>query len=103
MSAKLVVLYGPPVDPETSDAYFSDSHIALVKAVPGLRSAAVSAGPIGTPDGPAPYHRVGSYTWDSMEELQSALNSQEGAAAAGDLANFATGGATLLLFEEQDV
>jgi uncharacterized protein (TIGR02118 family) len=103
MSAKLVVLCGPPTDPDAFDAYFKGSHVPLVKAVPGLRSATASAGPIGTPNGPAPYHRVGSYRWDSIKELRSALQSQEGSAAAADLAKFATGGATLLIFEEQYV
>ena len=32
-----------------------------------------------------------------------ATSSAEGGAAAGDLANFATGGATLLVFEDRDV
>jgi hypothetical protein len=34
-----------------------------------------------------------------MDEFQEALHSPEGQAAAGDLAGFATGGATLLVGE----
>jgi uncharacterized protein (TIGR02118 family) len=40
-------------------------------------------------------------TFDSMAELQQGLSSPEGTAAAADIANFATGGAVLLTFEEQ--
>lgn len=103
MSAKLLVLYGPPTDPQAFDDYYFGTHLPLVKAVPGLVSAASNDGPVGAPGGPAPYYRVSSYTWSSMAELQDGLASPEGGAAAGDLPNFATGGATLLVFDEQDV
>jgi len=42
-------------------------------------------------------------TFDSMADLQQGLSSPEGTAAAADIANFATGGAVLLTFEEQPV
>lgn len=103
MSAKLLVLYGQPTDPAAFDAHFTDQHLPLVKVVPGMQSARASTGPVGTPDGPSPYYRVATYTWSTVEELQQGLGSPQGAAAAGDLANFATGGATLLVFEDEEV
>ena len=42
-------------------------------------------------------------TFDSMADLQQGLSSPEGTADAADIANFATGGAVLLTFEEQPV
>lgn len=103
MTAKLVVLYGHPSDPEAFDSYYAGTHAAIAKAVPGLRSFTASVGPVGTPAGPADYHRVATLSWDTMADLQAALGSPEGGAAAGDLANFATGGATMLVYEDQDV
>lgn len=103
MTAKLLVLYGHPEDPNAFDSYYRETHIPLVKAVPDLRSITISAGPVGTPAGPSDVHRVATLTWDSIAELQAALGSPAGGEAAGDLANFASGGATLLVFEEQDV
>lgn len=103
MGAKLLVLYGPPTDPAAFDVHYRDVHLPLVKAVPGIQSAASSSGPVGSPTGPAPYHQVSAYTWASMAELQAGLRSAEGEAAAGDLPNFASGGATLLVFEEHEV
>jgi len=38
-----------------------------------------------------------------MNALQAALSSPEGQAAANDLANFATGGVTLMVVETQDL
>ena len=102
MTAKLLVLYGHPEDPEAFDSYYTTTHVPIAKAVPGLRSYTVSLGPVSTPAGPADYHRVATLTWDSMEDLQAALRPPEGGAAAGDIANFATGGATMLVYDDQD-
>jgi hypothetical protein len=38
-----------------------------------------------------------------VSELQQGLGSPEGAAAAADLPGFASGGATLLVFDEHEV
>lgn len=103
MVAKLVVLYGHPQDAEAFDTYYAHSHAPIAKAVPGMRSFAASVGPVGTPAGPSDYHRVVTMSWDSLTDLQAALATAEGGAAAGDLVNFATGGATMLIFEERDV
>jgi len=103
MVAKIVVLYGHPQDAEAFDSYYVNTHAPIAKAVPGLRSFTASVGPVGTPAGPSDYYRVATLSWDTMADLQAALSSAEGGAAAGDLANFATGGATLLVFEDRDV
>ena len=97
------MLYGPPTDPVAFDSYYTDHHLPLVKVVPGLEAAAASRGPVSTPDGPSLYYRVTTYTWATTEELQQGLGSPQGAAAAADLANFATGGVTLLVFEDEEV
>ena len=62
----------------------------------------VSAGPVMSPQGPAPYHLVAELSFDSMADLQAGLASPEGQAAAADLANFATGGVTLLTYDVRE-
>ena len=96
---KLVVAYGTPDDPAAFDQYYADTHIPLTEKIPDLRR--FEAGKVlGTPDGsPAPYYYIAELSFDSMEELQTALGSAEGQAAAGDLPNFASGGATLMIAE----
>jgi uncharacterized protein (TIGR02118 family) len=101
--AKAIVLYNPPADPAAFDAYYARTHTPLAKKIPRLRSLDVSTGPVFTPQGPAPYHLVAILGFDSMADLQAALGSPEGQAAVADLANFATGGATVLLYEHQGV
>ena len=92
------MLYNTPTDPAAFEAYYNDHHLPLVRAVPGLRAATRSAGPGGPSE-----HLVFTGTFDSMTDLQQGRSSPEGTAAAADMANFATGGAVLLTFEERPV
>jgi uncharacterized protein (TIGR02118 family) len=100
--ARLVALYNTPKDPAAFDSYYETTHVEIVQKVPGLRSIELSKGQIATPTGPASYHRVGTLRFDSMDDLQKALASPEGQAAAADVMNFATGGVTLLFFDTLD-
>jgi uncharacterized protein (TIGR02118 family) len=75
--------------------------IALkIKGVRRFETARVQGGAGG---GPVPYHRTADLYFDNGDALSQALNSQEGQAAAADLANFATGGVTLLVCDVQDL
>jgi uncharacterized protein (TIGR02118 family) len=102
--ASLVVLYKTPKDPAAFDKYYAEKHIALAKKIPGLRRYEISRGQIADPGNafsPA-VHLVANLVFDSMAAIQSGLASPEGQAAAGDLSNFATGGADLLMFDTKD-
>jgi uncharacterized protein (TIGR02118 family) len=96
---KLMVLYGAPADPAAFEEHYANTHGPLVDKIPGLRL--FEAGRVvGTPDGgDPPYYRVAELSFDSAEALQSAMSSPEGQATAGDLGNFASGGATLLIVD----
>jgi uncharacterized protein (TIGR02118 family) len=45
---------------------------------------------------------VATLVFDSMAAIQAGLGSPEGQAAAGDVPNFATGGADMLMFDSKD-
>jgi uncharacterized protein (TIGR02118 family) len=96
---KLVVAYGHPTDPDAFDQHYSTTHAPLAEKVPDLRR--FEAGKVlATPDGSqAPYYLIAELLFDDLESLQAALGSSEGQAAAGDVANFATGGATMMIAE----
>ena len=100
--ARIVALYNTPKDPASFDSYYETTHVRIAQKIPGLRSIELSKGPIATPAGPAPYHRVGTLRFDSMNDLQKALASPEGQATAADVMNFATGGVQLLFFDTMD-
>jgi uncharacterized protein (TIGR02118 family) len=97
--AKLLALYNQPTDTAAFDAYYEPTHVPMARKIPGLTNLEMSTSPVMTPQGPAPYYRVGVLTFDSMADLQAAFASPEGQAAAGDIPNFASGGATLLIFD----
>jgi uncharacterized protein (TIGR02118 family) len=54
------------------------------------------------PSQPAPY-LVAELDFESDKEMGAAFNSVEGKAAADDIANFATGGATMTHYEVNEV
>lgn len=101
--AKVIVLYNPPQDPAHFEHYYYKTHAPLACTIPGLRRYEVSHGPITTMQGPAPYHLIATLTFDSMADIQAALASPQGQAAAADLPNFATGGVTLLFMDSRDI
>jgi uncharacterized protein (TIGR02118 family) len=96
---KLVVLYGPPADPDAFERHYADTHTELATAVPGLRRFEAARG-IATPDGSdLPYQRIAELTFDDVEALQAGMASDEGQAAVNDIPNFATGGVTIFIAE----
>jgi uncharacterized protein (TIGR02118 family) len=98
--AQVLVLYNTPSDPAAFDRYYHHTHVPLANKIPGLRSNSISLGPVQALAGSAP-HLVAILNFDSMAALQAALASPEGAATAADLANFASGGATILIYDNK--
>ena len=99
--AKLIAMYKTPTDAKAFDDYYYSTHVPIAKKIPGLKGYEVSTGTIGTPAGESAYHLVATLSFDSMDALQQALGSPEGGAAAKDLANFATGGVELIVFDHK--
>ena len=100
--ATLLVLYKNPADPAAFDRYYFSTHVPLARKIPGLRRYEVSAGPITTPQGDAPYHLVATLSFDSLDAIRQALGSPEGQPAGGDLGNFAQAGVELLMFDSKE-
>jgi uncharacterized protein (TIGR02118 family) len=96
--AQLLVLYNTPADPTAFDRYYHHTHILLAQKIPGLRSYVISSGPVQALAGIAP-HLIAILNFDSLADLNAALASPEGQAAAADLSNFASGSATLLIYD----
>ncbi len=98
---QLTVLYGQPHDPAAFDRYYQETHAALAQKIPGLKGWVANKPASLNPQEPSPYYFIAEYYFENMAALQAALQSPEGQAAAGDLQNFATGGATLVAGEVQ--
>lgn len=96
---QLMALYGHPKDPAAFDRHYRENHVPLAKKLPGLTGYSANKPAAVSPEESSPYYLIADLYFESMIAFQSALQSPEGQAAAGDLANFADGGVTLLVGE----
>ena len=93
---KLTVLYGHPADPAAFESYYANTHLPLVAKMKGFEKAELTKF-LNAPDGSkAAHYRMAEFWFSNPEALQTTMGSPEGQATAADLANFATGGVTLL-------
>lgn len=94
---KVTVLYNEPTDPSAFEEYYFSTHLDIASKLPNVtrvETAKVAA----TPDGsPLPYYRVAEIWYQDVKTLQASMGSPEGEATVADLANFATGGAKVLI------
>jgi uncharacterized protein (TIGR02118 family) len=103
MAAHVLVLYNQPTDPAAFEAYYFGTHVPIAKRIPKLRSYTVNRGQLAPAGGTTPYFLVAILAFDSMADVQTGMTSPEGVAAGADVANFATGGASILMYETQEV
>ena len=90
------ITYGHPTDPEAFDSYYANTHVPIASRVPGVRQ--FFAGRCESFDGSEPdAYYVAELVFASREDAHAGFASPEGQAAAADLANFATGGAAMML------
>jgi uncharacterized protein (TIGR02118 family) len=100
MTVTLLALYGRPADPASWDQRYTEEHLPLAAAIPGLR-AQRAATVHGTAEGSeSPYYLVGELVFDDLEALQAGVGSPEGQAAATNFAQLAPPGSLLLVVEE---
>jgi len=98
---KLMVLYGHPTSAADFEKYYAEVHMAIAGQMKGVRRIELSR-VMGTPDGgAAPYYRVAELYFDDPEHMKSVMGSPEGQRTVADLANFATGGVTVVVAEVQ--
>ena len=100
--ALMLVLYKNPKNTEAFDKHYSSVHIPLAKKIPGLKKYDISKGPVGTPAGAGGVYLVAMLYFDSLDAIKAGLATPEGKAAAGDLANFADGGADLYFYDTKE-
>ncbi len=96
---KLSVLYGQPKDAAAFEKYYADTHMPLATKMQGVSKIEL-AKVVGTPDGRAPaFYRMADLYFNDADHLKRVMDTPEAKATVADLANFATGGVTVLIFE----
>jgi|ERR1041385_6769933 uncharacterized protein (TIGR02118 family) len=98
---KLIALYRKPTDVELFDKHYYDTHIPLIKKVPGLRKLEITK-ITGAPIGETKYHVMAEMYYDSVDAMNAANASPEGKASARDLMSFAADVVTLFFGEVKE-
>lgn len=83
MTARFLAVYETPADPGAFDRHYRETHIPLIRRLPGLRR---YTGRDVTALHGAPYYLVAELEWDTMDELRTAFATPEGRATAADAA-----------------
>ena len=99
---RLIVQYGTPADPAAFDEHYRSVHVGLAQAIPGLVRFTIGHGQSLDPSAPAPY-LVAELDFESAEAMAAGMGSEAGRAAGADVATFASGGATMVSFDVDDV
>jgi uncharacterized protein (TIGR02118 family) len=102
---RLLVLYGQPKDPAAFDKYYHETHIPIAKRMKGLKKWTIGKvqGTPGAGGKPSPFYYVADLYMESRADFEQLLASPEGQAAVADVPHYATGGATFLYTEVEDV
>lgn len=85
MSARFLVLWATPRDVEAFERHYSEVHVPLARALPGLRRYTLGRDARPVRGGEPPY-LVGELEWDDLASLQAAFASPEGQATSADMA-----------------
>ena len=85
--ARLLVLYERPGDPAHFADYFHNTHMPLVRRLPGLRSCSFGpAAPVGKAE--TKFFWVWEGVYDSVDAIRMSHGSPEGMAVMNDIPNF---------------
>lgn len=93
------VMYNAPADPQAFEDYYAATHMPIAQKIPMVEKIVLLKGVAG-PDGSAPaYYRMAQIYFADAATMAAAMATPEAQAATGDIANFATGGASVLIAE----
>ena len=96
---KITVLYGQPAQPEIFENYYAQTHLPLVADVQGIKRTELTLFALSA-DGSLPeYYRMAELYFDSKEQMDNVMSSSAAQIAVADIANFASGGAIVLVGE----
>ncbi len=95
---KLTVLYTKPSNPQEFDRYYKEVHTPLASKLPGLKKMEI-AKVLGSPFGESDYHLIANLYFDNLDNLKSAMSSDEGKVTAKDLKNFTDSPVQMMICE----
>jgi uncharacterized protein (TIGR02118 family) len=103
MTAKIVVLYTQPDDPDAFSRHYREQHMPLAHAIPGQDRPAETGLIVAEADGGEPlWYRVTELFFPDRATLDAGLASPEAQAATADYAKIAPPGSRILIQELDD-
>jgi uncharacterized protein (TIGR02118 family) len=99
---KFVALYGLPTDVAAFERHYAETHVPLAHQLPGIQRVETALILSPSPGEVATYYRIAELWFADIGQLQTAAASAEGQALEADVANFATGGVTLLVARAEE-
>ena len=104
-TARFLVLWGAPQDPDFFERHYREIHVPLVKKLPGVRRYTFSRNTVPVRGGD-PYYRIAEVDFDDITALRQAFATPEGRAAASDVNTLSsTAGAQVwsMIYELEDL
>lgn len=98
---KLIALYRKPENVAEFEQKYLETHLPLVRQVPGLRRVELDR-VTGAPRGEPEFYFIAALVFDDRASMDLALASPENAAAGKNLMSFARGLVTFAYAEEVD-
>jgi len=99
---KVLILFGDPEDSDKFDEHFDNTHQELLKSLPEVDQLIVNR-IAGVVVGDLSYYLIIELHFQSEQQMQNSLNSEQGQAMARDYAEFATGGTTILFCHSNSI
>src|SRR2546422_7978279 len=101
MTAKIIVLFGKPTDPQLFDKQYWYDHIPIAKQMPGLRKYTVHK-VVTAPRGVLASYQVAELEFHNTDSLKNAIASQAGKDSGRHGMKIATGGMTFFYAESKE-
>jgi 4-carboxymuconolactone decarboxylase len=95
---KVLAMYSPPKDPAHFKRYYEGTHLPLAAQLPGLISSRYSFAIEGM-ETSSPYFCIWEGEFASEGGMNAAIQSPAGQKVVADVANYATGGVTIIHYE----
>lgn len=96
---KLIALYKRPEDVDAFEQHYNETHMPLIALVPGISKTVVNTA-FGAPRGEPAYYKIAELWFNTREDFDRAMASDENRAAGKDLMSFARDLVTIVFVED---
>lgn len=93
------VMYNAPSDPQAFEDYYFGTHMPIAEQIPGVDKVVLLKGLPGPDGSPPAYYRLTQIWFADASTMAAGMGSAQAQAATADIANFATGGASVMMSE----